>query len=94
MCAPRRHVAPETERAPVIQRSRNEDPSGIHGNWFSVRRRGERRTKAVVTYPGTQVDARFAEGGRSVTIPTFIGPQTLLTDATVTFAYLIEQKGE
>jgi hypothetical protein len=46
------------------------------------------------TYPGTKVDAHYAENGRFVTIPTFIGPQTLLTDATVTFAYLIEQQSE
>ncbi|HEX3851774.1 MAG TPA: hypothetical protein VHW01_12455 [Polyangiaceae bacterium] len=38
------------------------------------------------------VDPKYAESGHFVTIPTFIGPQTLLTDATVTFAYLLEQK--
>jgi hypothetical protein len=43
-------------------------------------------------YPGTMADPKYAEGGHFVTIPTFIGPQTLLTDATVTFAYLIKQK--
>jgi hypothetical protein len=35
---------------------------------------------------------KYAEGGQLVTIQTFIGPQTQLTDATVTFGYSIEQK--
>ena len=43
-------------------------------------------------YPGIFVDTRYAEGGHDITLQTFIGPQTLLTDATVTFAYLIKQK--
>ena len=43
-------------------------------------------------YPGVMVDSRYAEGGHPITLQTFIGPQTLLTDATVTFAYLIKQK--
>ena len=43
-------------------------------------------------YPGQRIDSAHAEGGRSITIPTFIGPQTLTTDAKVTFAYLIKQK--
>ena len=46
----------------------------------------------TAAYPGVFVDSRYAEGGRSITLQTFIGPQTLLTDATVTFAYLIKQK--
>jgi hypothetical protein len=43
-------------------------------------------------YPGTMADPKYAEDGHFVTIPTLIGPQTLLTDATLTFAYLIKQK--
>ena len=43
-------------------------------------------------YPGQRVDQTYATGGRFITIPTFIGPQSLYTDATVTFAYLIKQK--
>lgn len=43
-------------------------------------------------YPGQPIDAAYAEGGHPVTINTIIGPQTLQTDATVTFAYLIKQK--
>ena len=46
----------------------------------------------TAVYPGTAADPTYAEGGHLVTIPTFTGPQTLLTDASVTFAYLIEQK--
>ncbi len=46
----------------------------------------------TAVYPGVFVDSRYAEGGHTITLQTFIGPQTLLTDATVTFAYLIKQK--
>jgi hypothetical protein len=42
------------------------------------------------TFPGTAVRSTYACGGRFVTIPTLVGPQTLLTDATVEFAYLVE----
>lgn len=43
-------------------------------------------------YPGQPVNTAYAEGGHPITINTIIGPQTLLTDATVTFAYLVKQK--
>jgi hypothetical protein len=43
-------------------------------------------------YPGQPVDPAYAEGGHSVTINTIIGPRTLQTDATVTFAYLVKQR--
>ena len=46
----------------------------------------------TAVYPGTMVDTHYAEGGRFVTLQTFIGPQTLLTDAKVTFAHLVKQK--
>ena len=46
----------------------------------------------AAVYPGLRVDTRYAEGGRSITLNTFIGPQTLTTDATVTFAHVIKQK--
>ena len=46
----------------------------------------------AATYPGLRVDPRYAEGGRSITLDTLIGPQTLTTDAKVTFAHLVKQK--
>ena len=49
-------------------------------------------TPDTAQYPGQRIDQTFAEGGRFITIPTFIGPQSVYTDATVTFAYLIKQK--
>jgi hypothetical protein len=42
------------------------------------------------TFPGTKVRDTYACGGRFVTIPTLIGNQTLLTDASVEFAYVVE----
>ena len=44
----------------------------------------------MTTFPGTTVRSTYACGGRYVTIPTLVGPQTLLTDATVEFAYVVE----
>jgi hypothetical protein len=59
-----------------------------------VRRHGSTSpsSRTPPSIKGTMVDPKYAESGHFVTIPTFIGPQTLLTDATVTFAYLLEQK--
>ena len=49
-------------------------------------------TPDAATYPGLRVDPRYAEGGRSITLNTLIGPQALTTDAKVTFAHLVKQK--
>jgi hypothetical protein len=34
----------------------------------------------------------FECGGHDITIPTLIGPQTLRTGGTVTFAYVLEHR--
>lgn len=49
-------------------------------------------TPDTAQYPGQRVDQTYAAGGRFITVPTFIGPQSLYTDATVSFVYLIKQK--
>ncbi len=43
-------------------------------------------------YPGEHIDQTYAEGGRFVTLQTEIGPQSVYTDATVSFAHLIKQQ--
>ena len=40
--------------------------------------------------PGTRVDPTYECGGRSITIPTYIGPQTLTTEAKVHYAYVVK----
>jgi hypothetical protein len=46
----------------------------------------------TAVYPGERINQTYAEGGRFVTIQTLIGPQSVYTDATVSFAFLIQQK--
>jgi len=46
----------------------------------------------VTIYPGMPVNTVYASDGRPITVATLIGPQTLLTDASVAFAYLIKMK--
>jgi hypothetical protein len=41
-------------------------------------------------FPGTPVNSTYACGGESITVSTPIGPQTLTTNATVNFAYLVQ----
>ncbi len=46
----------------------------------------------TAVYPGERSDQTYAEGGHYVTVQTVIGPQSVYTDATVHFAFLIKQK--
>jgi hypothetical protein len=42
--------------------------------------------------PGTRVDPRYECGGYDIVVPTLIGPQTLRTDTTTEFAYVLANK--
>jgi hypothetical protein len=42
--------------------------------------------------PGTRMTPDYECGGNDITIPTFIGPQTLRTNGEVTFAYVLEHR--
>jgi hypothetical protein len=42
--------------------------------------------------PGTRIDPRFECGGHDITISTLIGPQTLRTDTTTEFAYVVAHR--
>ena len=46
----------------------------------------------ISAYPGEHIDRTYAEGGHFVTVPSLIGPQSVYTDATVSFAFLIKQQ--
>ncbi len=39
--------------------------------------------------PGTRVNPQYECGGHKITIPTFIGPQTLTTGAKIHYAYVV-----
>jgi hypothetical protein len=70
----------------------------IDGTPFTVYSPTEHTDAGIFTWsgyyngelPGTRIDPRFECGGNDITISTLVGPQTLRTNTTVDFAYVVE----